>query len=92
MIEEELRREKEKAQKYLDVAGVIFVVLDSNGRISLINKKGCEVLGYQAEEMIGKDWFDNFLPKRDKVIVMNPNQITWPDNLGKFVGKMLVNS
>ena len=31
-------------------------------------------------------------PERKQVIVMNPNQITWPDNLGKFVGKMLVNS
>ena len=36
--------------------------------------------------------FSKLLPKRDKVIVMHPNQITWPDNLGKFVGKMLVNS
>jgi hypothetical protein len=36
--------------------------------------------------------FSKLLPERDKVIVMNPNQITWQDNLGKFVGKMLVNS
>ena len=53
-----------RAQKYLDVAGVIIVVLDREGRVSLINKKGCEILGYHEGEIVGKDWFDNFLPRR----------------------------
>ena len=26
------------------------------------------------------------------MIVMNPNQITWQDNFGQFVGKMLVDA
>jgi len=43
---------------------VILIVIDTNGRISLINKKGCEVLGYEEEKIIGKDWFDHFLPER----------------------------
>ena len=41
---------------------------------------------------IGVTTFSKLLPERDKMIVMNPNQITWQDNLGKFVGKMLVNA
>ncbi|MHC4535771.1 MAG: PAS domain S-box protein [Planctomycetota bacterium] len=64
--EEELRQQREKAQKYFDVAGVMFVVLDTNGQVRLINKKGCEVLGYKEEDIISKKWFDNFLPKRMK--------------------------
>jgi len=36
--------------------------------------------------------FSKFLPERDKMIVMNPNQIAGQDNLGKFVGKMPVNA
>ncbi|MFC1650280.1 PAS domain S-box protein [Candidatus Latescibacterota bacterium] len=54
--------EKEEAQRYLDVAKVIFMIHDSEGKVSLINKKGCEVLGYDEQEILGKDWYDNFLP------------------------------
>jgi len=54
----------DRTQRYLDIAGVVIVVLDREGRVSLINKKGCEILGYNESEMLGKDWFDNFLPRR----------------------------
>lgn len=53
-----------RAQRYLDVAGVIIVVLDKKGRVSLINKRGCEILGYHEGEILGKDWFESFLPRR----------------------------
>lgn len=58
-----LEKEKERAQGYLDIAGVMFVVLDDQGTVTLINKKGCEVLGYKQNEIIGKNWFENFLSK-----------------------------
>ncbi len=61
--EQVLRHERDKAQKYLDVAGVIFVALDNRGNVTLINRKGCEVLGRKEEEIINKNWFDNFLPE-----------------------------
>jgi PAS domain S-box-containing protein len=63
-MEEFLRKERDKAQKYLDVAGVMFVAIDSEQRVGLINKKGCEILGYSEEEVIAKNWFDNFLPEK----------------------------
>ncbi len=59
-----LNYEKQVAQMYLDVAEVLFLVLDKKGIITLINKKGCKILGLNEEEIIGKDWFTNFLPKR----------------------------
>ena len=59
-----LRKERDKAQKYLDVADVMLVAVDSEQRVGLINKKGCEILGYEEEEILGKNWFDNFLPER----------------------------
>ncbi len=46
---EELRGERDKAQKYFDVAYAIMVLLDSQGKARLINQKGCEVLGYRKE-------------------------------------------
>jgi PAS domain S-box-containing protein len=64
--QQELQKEKDLAQKYLDVAGVMFVGIDTEGKVFLVNKRSCEVLGYEQDEIIGKNWFDNFLPERLK--------------------------
>ncbi|MBN1326434.1 MAG: PAS domain S-box protein, partial [Candidatus Cloacimonetes bacterium] len=56
-------REKNKAQNYLDVAGVILLVINNQENVVLINKKGCETIGLPAEKIIGLNWFDNFLPE-----------------------------
>ncbi|MBW2130550.1 MAG: PAS domain S-box protein [Deltaproteobacteria bacterium] len=64
--EEALREERDRAQKYLDIAGVIFLVLDRNGTVSLVNRKGIEVLGYSEEEILGKNWFDTFIPEENR--------------------------
>lgn len=69
--EEKLRRERDKAQMYLDVAGVILLVLDTHGNICLINKRGCDILGHREEDIIGKNWFENFLPARIRSEVFN---------------------
>jgi PAS domain S-box-containing protein len=61
-----LRRERDRAQKYLDVAGVMFVAIDAEQRVGLINKKGCQILGYTEDEIIAKNWFDNFLPEKTR--------------------------
>jgi PAS domain S-box-containing protein len=68
-FEKEIQKERSKAQKYLDVAGAIFVLIGKNQVVKSINKKGCEVLGYVESDIVGKNWFDNFLPERirDKV-------------------------
>lgn len=62
--EEALQREKKRAQRYLDVAGVMIVVIGADQRVSLINKKGSEILGYTEDEIIGKNWFDTYIPER----------------------------
>lgn len=62
--EEFAKAEKDRAQQYLDIAGVMIVAIDSKQLVTLINKKGCEILGYEAGDVIGKNWFDNFIPAR----------------------------
>ncbi|MDN5203927.1 PAS domain S-box protein [Fulvivirgaceae bacterium BMA10] len=64
--EDLLKREKDKFQLYLDTAASMFVALDKKGTVTLINKKGCEILGYSETEVLGKNWFDHFLPKKEK--------------------------
>ncbi|MDH4231674.1 MAG: DUF3365 domain-containing protein [Nitrospirota bacterium] len=64
MVVNALREEKDTAQKYLDIAGVMFLVINADQTVGLINKKGCEILGYDEKEIAGKNWFDHFLPER----------------------------
>jgi len=60
------KSQEENVQKLLDIAGVILIALDVDQTVSLINKKGCKVLGYEYSEIIGKNWFADFLPERDR--------------------------
>ncbi len=60
----QLRKELEMMRDYLDIADVIIVVIDADQRVSYINRKGCDILGYQRDDIIGKNWFDGFVPKR----------------------------
>ncbi|MFH0778098.1 MAG: PAS domain-containing sensor histidine kinase, partial [Candidatus Eisenbacteria bacterium] len=57
-----VRKERDRAQQYLDIAGTIFVAINAGGVVTLINQKGCEVLGYREQEIVGENWFDNFIP------------------------------
>ncbi len=41
----------------------MLAVLDRDGTVTLVNKKGCEILGYAEEEILGRNWFDTFLPE-----------------------------
>ena len=40
------------------------VVLDRAGRITRLNRKGCELLGVREEQALGRDWFAEFVPGR----------------------------
>lgn len=62
--QDDLRRARDRAQTYLDVAGVMMVALDTNGRVTMVNQKACQVLGRPEAEILGQDWFDNFIPAR----------------------------
>jgi PAS domain S-box-containing protein len=57
-----LLNEKEKAQGYLDIAEVILLAFDTRGTISLLNRKGYQLLGYEAGELDGKNWFECCVP------------------------------
>ncbi|MEA3488847.1 MAG: PAS domain S-box protein [Candidatus Omnitrophota bacterium] len=62
-----MQKERNNAQQYLDVAGALLVVIDVEQKVVRINKKGCEILGYEKEEeLIGKSYFDTFIPERSR--------------------------
>ena len=51
-------------QDLLNIADFMYLALDIDQNVVLINRKGCEILGYSEKEILGKNWFNNFLPKR----------------------------
>lgn len=63
-IENNILREKEKTQNYLDIVDVMILVLDKHKNVELINRKGCEILGYAYDEIIGKNFIEHFIPER----------------------------
>ncbi len=52
---------KIEIEQFLNIAGIMFVALDSEGNVDLINQKGCDILGYTQNEIIGSNWFDTFV-------------------------------
>ena len=61
--EQEVKKQRDLVQRYLDVAAVLLVVIDASHTIRLINRRGCELLGYREEELLGKDWFETVVPE-----------------------------
>ena len=64
--EEALRRETERARMYFQHAGCMFVVLDTEGRVTQLNDQACKVLACEESDAVGKDWFDTFLPAANR--------------------------
>jgi PAS domain S-box-containing protein len=62
-----VRGERDRAQRFLDTADVTLLALDVNGRITLINRRGCDLLGWTEQELLGRDFLETCLPARSRV-------------------------
>ncbi|HEX5135995.1 MAG TPA: PAS domain S-box protein [Planctomycetota bacterium] len=62
---EELRQERDFAESLIETAQAIVLVLDPNGRIVRFNPYMERLSGYRLEDVVGKDWFATFAPRRD---------------------------
>jgi PAS domain S-box-containing protein len=61
-----LQEERSQAQRYLDTASVALAALDPQGTILMLNRWGCKLLGYEEEEVLGKNWFELFIPEEER--------------------------
>jgi PAS domain S-box-containing protein len=61
--DEEVCRQRDEIRKYLDIAGTIFLVLDRQGHVTLLNRKGHDILGYPEGSLVGKNWFTTCVPE-----------------------------
>ena len=61
-----VQAEKERAEYYLNMAGSLLVALDLSGRVTMLNHRGADILGYNEEELIGKDWVETVVPPENR--------------------------
>ena len=61
--EQALLQERDSTRNILATVEAMIVALDTEGRITLVNRKACEILGYREEDLIGQDWFATCLPR-----------------------------
>lgn len=75
-IRKTYEKEKEKLESFFNLIEVIILILNTKGNIIFINKKGCQILENDFKSIQGKNWFDNFIPQKEKDRVKNVfNQI-----------------
>lgn len=56
-----LKFERDYFETYLDTVEAMIISLDTTGKILLVNRKTCELLGYTQDELIGENWFEKCL-------------------------------
>jgi PAS domain S-box-containing protein len=59
--------ERDQAQNYLDIAGVMMLVLDRDQKVVLVNKRATEILGCEEADILGSTWFDIFVPDSSRL-------------------------
>jgi PAS domain S-box-containing protein len=61
-----VRDERDRVKRYMNIAGVIMVLLSDRFEIMMINKKGCESLCVGERDILFHSWFDYFVPSAEK--------------------------
>jgi PAS domain S-box-containing protein len=65
-MERQLLEAKQQADRFLNLAGVLFIGLDHRGEINLANETATEVLGLSRDQLLGLNWFEAFIPERER--------------------------
>jgi len=54
--EQAIIKQRNNAQRYLNIAGTMIIVLNRKAELLVINDAGCKISGYERDEIIGKNW------------------------------------
>jgi two-component system sensor kinase FixL len=65
-----LQIERDRANRYLEAAQTMLVALDLDHRVTLVNRKGAEILDCDEKTLIGVDWFETRVPAGERARVL----------------------
>lgn len=69
LIDEYVNERLETLTMYLEFAPVFFVTLDKDARITYVNSYTLQKTGYNLHEILGKNWFEIFIPSSQVELV-----------------------
>ncbi len=69
--ENKLKTLQKRCKNVLEKISLIAIMLDDNGKILFVNDFFCELTEYNRNELIGKNWFDIFIPDNLKENLRN---------------------
>ncbi len=84
------QHQRRRAERYLEVSEAVIIELDPEGRIVVLNQRGCEILGYETGELVGKNWFTVVVPPENReeirdvfesIVDSSRDSVTHCDNL-----------
>ncbi|MCM1987404.1 response regulator [Methanococcoides seepicolus] len=64
-LQENIIKERNQAYKYLDAAGTIIVIINTDTEIVFANQKTCDIFGWEKKDIRGKSWID-FIPENGR--------------------------
>lgn len=73
----------ESSRRFIDVlksVNQISIIMDSGGQITFCNDYFLKLTGYEEDEVIGKDWFEMFLPEEISAIISEKQKTAISEN------------
>jgi PAS domain S-box-containing protein len=61
-----LEKKNNLAQLYFDLADALMITVGCDELLTDINGKASEILGYSKLEAVGKNWFNTFVPEKER--------------------------
>lgn len=55
--------DKGQLQGYLNASDFIFIIINSEEIVEAVNNKAVELLGHPKDHILGRNWFDHFVPE-----------------------------
>ncbi|WP_207062957.1 EAL domain-containing protein [Motiliproteus sp. SC1-56] len=68
-LQQALEQERSRAERYLDMANAMLLVLDAEGRVVMLNQRGHQILGHPPGSLIGQSWPQRCLPETEREAV-----------------------
>ncbi|MEN3043442.1 MAG: GGDEF domain-containing protein [Fervidobacterium sp.] len=71
LVDEYIAERLETLSMYLEFAPVFFIVLNKDGNVEYINSYALNKTGYDFQEVIGRNWFEMFIPEERRKEIQN---------------------